>query len=115
MADRPEFLEFPVDGATLGALGWPGIVGAPTVLALHDIAGDAWSFDPLAHHLGGAAQLIALDLRGRGRSEHCPGPFGLRRHADDVAAVVDAVGGPLLLVGHSMGAAVALLTVMNFS
>lgn len=115
MAHRPEFLEFRVgdeaDGTAtvLGALSWPGIVGAPTVLAVHGITANAWSWDPVAHYLAGGAHLVAVDLRGRGRSYRTGGPYGMRRHADDVAEIVDHLGGPLSLAGHSMGAYVVLM------
>jgi pimeloyl-ACP methyl ester carboxylesterase len=104
MAARAEFLQFPVDGATLSALGWVGLVGAPTVVAVHGITSNAWVWDPLAHHLAGAADLVAVDLRGRGRSVDEPGPYGIAQHAADVASIVEQLGGPLVLIGHSMGA-----------
>ena len=107
---RPEFLTFDVGGASLGALRWEGIGGTPTVVAVHGITANAWAWDPVAHHLAGGANLVSIDLRGRGRSYGQPGPFGLRQHADDVAAVIGQIGGPLLLAGHSMGAYVAMLT-----
>ena len=48
--------------------------------------------------------VLAPDLRGRGRSQHLPGPAGIAQHAADCAAVVEASGGaPLVVVGHSMG------------
>lgn len=112
MAGRPDFLEFDIGGgATLGALSWPGLLGAPKVVAVPGEWNTAWVWDPLAHHLAGAAELVAVDLRGRGRSLDQPGPHGLRRHADDIAAIIGQLGGrPVHLVGHSMGAAVALMT-----
>lgn len=109
MAQRPEFLEFRVDDVTLGALRWPGLLGTSTIVAVHGITSNAWSWDPVAHHLGGGAEIVALDLRGRGRSFDAVGPFGIRRHADDVAAVIGQLGAPALVVGHSMGAFVALM------
>lgn len=109
MAQRPEFLEFDVGGATLGALSWTGLVGTPTIVALHGITANAWAWDPVAHHLAGGARVVAIDLRGRGRSFTAPPPFGIRQHADDVAAVIDQLGAPALVAGHSMGAIVALL------
>jgi pimeloyl-ACP methyl ester carboxylesterase len=49
-------------------------------------------------------------LRGRGRSNQFDGPWGLRQHADDLATVLDALAVPAAhLVGHSMGAFVAVL------
>lgn len=110
MVTRPEFVEFDVGTTTLGALRWPGLIGTPTVVAVHGITSNAWAWDPVAHHLAGGATLVALDLRGRGRSVDAPVPFGIRQHADDVATVIGHLGEPAFVVGHSMGAAVALMT-----
>ncbi len=104
MADRAEFIDLAVSGATIGALRWTGLIGAPTVVAVHGIASNAWAWDPLAHHLAGAADLVAVDLRGRGRSYDAPPPYGIEQHAADIATIIEQLGGPLTLVGHSMGA-----------
>lgn len=104
MSSRAEFLSYAVNDAHLGALFWVGLVGAPTVVAVHGITSNAWAWDPLAHHLAGTADLVAVDLRGRGRSYDEPGPYGIGQHAADVASIVEQLGGPLVLVGHSMGA-----------
>lgn len=109
MPVRPEFISFDTPDGSLGALRWAGIDGAPTVLALHGITANAWHFDALAHHLAGGATIVALDLRGRGRSHLHAGPFGIRRHAGDVAEVARQLGEPATLLGHSMGAYVALM------
>lgn len=109
MAQRPEFLEFHVGDVTLGALRWPGLLGTPTLVAVHGITSNAWAWDPMAHHLAGGAEIIALDLRGRGMSLDADAPFGIRQHADDVAGVIGQLGGSAYVVGHSMGAFVALM------
>jgi pimeloyl-ACP methyl ester carboxylesterase len=80
-------------------------------LAVHGITANAWHFDPLAHRLAGGAELIAVDLRGRGRSVAAPGEFGIRRHAADIARIAQDLGRPVTLLGHSMGAYVALMAV----
>jgi lipase len=71
----------------------------------------AWS--AVAAALPAGWSLVALDLRGRGGSRELPGPFGLAAQAADVNAVaaslVTAQEGPVPLVGHSMGAYVAVL------
>ncbi len=113
MGRRPEFLSFDVGDTELGALRWAGIDGAPTLVAIHGITSNAWAWDPLAHHLAGAAHVLAVDLRGRGRSHHAPGPFGIRQHANDIARIVEQVGGPVVVAGHSMGAYVALMAAAN--
>lgn len=109
MTTPPDFRTFSFDGASFGALHWPGIDGAPTVLAIHGITANAWHFDPLAHRLAGGAALIAVDLSGRGRSMGNPGPFGIRRHASDIVRITEALGHRVTLLGHSMGANVALM------
>jgi pimeloyl-ACP methyl ester carboxylesterase len=56
----------------------------------------------------GPATLVAPDLRGRGRSNELPGPYGIPQHADDLAAVLDHAGAERAVVaGHSMGGFVA--------
>lgn len=109
MTTRPSFTSFELPEATLGALRWDGIEGAPLVLAIHGITANAWHFDPLAHRLAGGAELLAIDLRGRGRSHTSTGPFGIRRHAADIVRVIGQLGRPVTLLGHSMGAYVALM------
>lgn len=107
----PTFSTFDVDGGKLGALVWHGRPKSPIIVGIHGITANAWHWDAVAHHLAGAATMVAVDLRGRGRSFGLPGPFGMRRHADDVAAVVAQIeSGPLLLAGHSMGTYVAMMT-----
>lgn len=109
MGRRPEFTSFGGADGPLGALRWEGLSGAPTVVGVHGITGNAWHFDPLAHRLGGAAHLVALDLRGRGRSYEHPGPFGMRHHAADIVAAIRQIGEPAVVVGHSMGSYAALM------
>jgi pimeloyl-ACP methyl ester carboxylesterase len=45
----------------------------------------------------------AMDRRGRGESGDGPA-YALEREAEDVAAVLEAIGAPTCLVGHSFGA-----------
>jgi 3-oxoadipate enol-lactonase len=55
------------------------------------------------------AELIAYDARGHGASTPAPSPSAYE-YADlvqDLEVVVDGVGGPVVLVGNSMGAATA--------
>ena len=96
----PDPLDVPVAGGTLRVASWHG-TGVP-VLAIHGITSSSrtWPFlaDAVDH------PVFAPDLRGRGRSNHLPGPVGIAQHAEDCAAVVAATGGaPVVVVGHSMG------------
>lgn len=51
--------------------------------------------------------VYAMDRRGRGASGDSP-TYDLQREAEDVAAVVDSIGQPVNLLGHSYGALCAL-------
>jgi pimeloyl-ACP methyl ester carboxylesterase len=51
--------------------------------------------------------LLMMDRRGRGASGDAP-VYSIEREFEDVAAVVDAAGGPVHLLGHSYGAVCAL-------
>jgi pimeloyl-ACP methyl ester carboxylesterase len=100
----PDALDVPVAGGLLRAATWSGS-GTP-VLAIHGITSSSRSWPLLAQELD--RPVVAPDLRGRGRSNHLPGPVGLVTHADDCAAVLRAVTDePVVVAGHSMGGFVA--------
>lgn len=99
----------PQAGDTLPALTFGD--GPTPVVAVHGITASAMSWPAVARHLSSEWTLVAPDLRGRGAAAGLPGPYGLRRHVEDVCALVrsrQAQSGAVL-VGHSMGAFVALL------
>jgi pimeloyl-ACP methyl ester carboxylesterase len=79
-------------------------------LLVPGIAATGRSFAPMAAALAEGWRAVALDLAGRGRSPaRPPGGYGWRRHAEDVLEVADRLGAERpTIVGHSMGAYVAL-------
>jgi pimeloyl-ACP methyl ester carboxylesterase len=100
----PDAYDVPVAGGSLRVAAWQG-TGSP-VLAIHGITSSSRSWPFLAQALG--RPVFAPDLRGRGRSNHLPGPVGMAAHAEDCAAVLREVAGePTVVVGHSMGGFVA--------
>jgi len=102
--------EVAVRGGTLHTAIWgPDDPAAPTVLAVHGVTASHKSWAYLAEALPDV-RIIAPDLRGRGRSNQLPGPYGLTTHAQDLAAVLeDLADGPLVVVGHSMGGFASLV------
>lgn len=103
-------LDVAVDGGDLRVGIWdPAGERTADVLVVHGVTSShlAWPFVVAA--LPGV-RVIAPDLRGRGRSNAVSGSAGLAAHAADLAAVLDAVGiARTVVVGHSMGAFVALM------
>ena len=106
-------LDVPVAGGMLRVGVWDpsssdvATSGAPTVLAVHGITASHRAWPAVVAALPGV-RVIAPDLRGRGRSNGLPGPHGMAAHADDLAAVIELVGGvPVVALGHSMGGFVA--------
>lgn len=79
------------------------------VLLVHGYGGDRNSWLFLQEPLAARYRVYALDLLGHGTSSKDVGDGSLALLADAVLGVLDAVGAPRAhLVGHSLGAAVAL-------
>jgi pimeloyl-ACP methyl ester carboxylesterase len=100
---------FTANGLRLAALEWPG-EGLP-IIALHGWLDNAASFTPLAEYLADH-HLLALELPGHGHSDHLPHSthYHLADNLHYLAAVADAMGWRrFVLLGHSMGAAIACL------
>lgn len=88
--------------------------GGPVVVLLHGITANAYSWLAVARRISAAhptARILAPDLRGRADSRAITGPWGLAAQADDVAAIIERSGATGYLIGHSMGAFIAALTV----
>jgi pimeloyl-ACP methyl ester carboxylesterase len=78
------------------------------VLAIHGISSHRrlWSW---LHAEAPELTLVAPDLRGRADSVDVPGPYGLARHADDLALLLDSLDLERVpVLGMSMGGFVAV-------
>jgi lipase len=80
--------------------------GAP-VVALHGSASTGAQWRSLVGYLEGRYRIFTPDLPGYGAST-APATGGLAGDAAAIAALIDRIGAPAHLVGHSYGAAVAL-------
>ena len=82
--------------------------GAPVFVLVHGITSAHTAWPLVVSHLPGA-RVLAPDLRGRGRSNELPSPYGMTQHAADVLAVMDHFKvRRATVVGHSMGAFVSV-------
>lgn len=94
------------DGATIHAVERGS---GPTLLLLHGmlLSSDIWVHQ--LNDLSARHRVVAVDMRGHGRSTPGTRPWDVETMADDVRAVVDALDlHGCLLVGHSMGGIVTL-------
>ncbi len=80
--------------------------GPPLVLVPGGMGGEH-AFDPLVAHLSDALSCVTMGRRGKGFSGDSP-EYSYEREYEDVAAVLDAVGPPRFVLGHSSGAICAL-------
>lgn len=81
----------------------------PAVLLLHGIT-DSWrSFEPVLPLLPSHWHVVALSQRGHGGSDKSPRQYRTEDFAADAAAFARTLDmAPMIVVGHSMGAANAL-------
>lgn len=89
--------------------------GAETVLFLHGLTGVSEVWGPTVSHLPPGRRYVALDQRGHGQSargtalDYSAGAF-----VRDTREVINLLGGKVHLVGHSMGARIALIMAARF-
>jgi pimeloyl-ACP methyl ester carboxylesterase len=82
----------------------------PALLLLHGLGGTGAHWRAQGAALSPLCRVLALDLRGHGRSQPAAdGDYRIAAHAADVLAVADALGlERFLLAGHSLGSSVAI-------
>lgn len=100
-AEEPRELRREVNGVTIAGFEWAG-EGAPIVLA-HATGFHARVWDEVVRRLPGR-RVIALDLRGHGRSSKPAPPYSWHLFGQDVALLLDDLDlSRVVGVGHSMG------------
>ena len=83
--------------------------GGPPMLFVHGWCCDRSHFDAQVAHFSPAHRCIAVDLRGHGESDKPEGEYSIAGFADDLAWLCRAIGvRKPVIVGHSMGGAIAL-------
>lgn len=82
---------------------------------VHGLGGFAESWRHNMEALASRASVFALDLPGFGQSAKPPGRYRLTDFAKAVHGFIEALGlGPLSMVGHSLGGAVALTYALTY-
>lgn len=90
-----------------GITGWQGGSG-PSLVLIHGVGlnGDAWyaMLDALTHHFS----VTVVDLPGHGESARLPGTPELADYTAKIASVLTEIDGQSVIMGHSMGALIAM-------
>ncbi len=95
------------DGAALAYVE-RGARGGIPLLFVHGWQGAAAVWAPIIDELASRYRTIAVDVRGFAGSHAAPGPYTVDAFANDLSELLVALDlDPLVVVGHSMGAAIA--------
>ncbi|WP_454648747.1 alpha/beta fold hydrolase [Bradyrhizobium liaoningense] len=101
---------FTSEGLNLRFVEW-GVPDKPAIVMLHGLRSYAHTWEPVALPLLDNWRVIALDQRGRGRSDWDPkGNYYTEDYVRDLEALADHLAlRRFVLVGHSMGGANAFV------
>ncbi|MFI8242089.1 alpha/beta fold hydrolase [Streptomyces sp. NPDC085866] len=90
-----------------------GVIGqGPTVILVSGAMSTGGTVTPLAHRLADCCTAVVYDRRGRGESGDTA-PYAVQREVEDLAALIEAVGGAQALFGVSSGGALVLEAVAS--
>ena len=84
--------------------------GGRTLVLVHEMGGSLESWDEVVPRFTESRRVLRYDTRGAGLSQKVRGELGLDTMADDIAALLDALGiaGKVALAGIAVGGAIAL-------
>lgn len=102
-----------LEGVTATSLRYDeyGDPANPTVVILHGLFGSGRNWMSVSRRLADAWHVVTPDLRNHGGSPWRP-PHTYAAMAADVVALIERIGGPVALVGHSMGGKAAMVAAL---
>lgn len=84
----------------------------PTLLIVHGLFGSGRNWRAIARHFSRDRRVVTVDMRNHGNSFHSDAnSYG--DMADDLARVIDALGAPVDVLGHSMGGKAAMVLALG--
>lgn len=95
------------DGIKIQLAEWAG--DGSTVLCVHGITANCRCWDNMARALAPTHRVLAMDLRGRGKSDRPPSGYSISHHCEDIRCLLDDLDlEKAVLMGHSLGAFITL-------
>lgn len=88
-------------------------ITAPPLVIAHGLYGSGRNWGVIARRLADCRDVIAVDMRNHGNSPRYA-VHGYPEMAQDLAEVVANIGGPVDLLGHSMGGKAVMQTALTF-
>lgn len=85
-----------------------GAPDAPALLIAHGLYGSGRNWGVIAKRLSDAFRVITVDMRNHGNSFHAD-TQSYPDMAGDLAEVIESIGAPLHVLGHSMGGKAAMV------
>ncbi|MCU0985298.1 MAG: alpha/beta fold hydrolase [Acetobacteraceae bacterium] len=82
------------------------------LLVLHGLFGQGGNWTTVARRLAASRRVLLADLRNHGDSPH-DARMDYSAMAEDIAAVIEAEGGPMDVLGHSMGGKAAMMLALT--
>ena len=107
-----------VDGLSLHYRDYDGPLDRPPILCLPGLTRNAADFEPVAERFAGDWRVIAVDFRGRGKSQHDPVAANYRpaTYVGDLLKLLDQLGvADAVFVGTSLGGLVTMAMASNDS
>ena len=104
---EPIMKEVKGDRVKINLAIWEGSLGP--ILCVHGITANCRCWDVVADVLAPQFRVLAMDLRGRGRSEKPDKGYSLETHLQDMNGLMDDLGiDRAVVMGHSLGAFIGL-------
>jgi pimeloyl-ACP methyl ester carboxylesterase len=95
------------DGIEIQVALWEGT--GKQIICAHGITANSRSWDVVASAVSPKHRVIAMDLRGRGRSDKPSTGYSLDHHLRDIKSLMEDLGiERAVLMGHSLGAFISL-------
>ncbi|HUS52466.1 MAG TPA: alpha/beta hydrolase [Thermohalobaculum sp.] len=92
-----------------GGIAWREAGSGPPVMLIHGVGLNADAWEPQIATLSLRRRVIAIDMPGHGQSDMLPDGADLSDFVATVAVLIAGLGiSPLPVIGHSMGALIAL-------
>jgi len=89
-------------------IGFETLGDGPPMLLVHGGTATLSRWAPVQAQLAERYTVHMMDRRGRGISADEAQPYSIQREGEDVAAVLEAIGEDVYLLGHSYGALCAI-------